>query len=216
MIKKVSLLGLLAAVIVIYGCAKKAPQTTADNNEVKQSNANTNANAENETSSAQNEKVKLQTTMGDIVIEMQNQAAPNTVKNFLQYVESGFYDGIIFHRVMPGFMIQTGGFNAQMQQKPANAPVRNEFKISNTRGTVAMAKLGGDPDSATCQFFISVADNSSNLDHQNGGFTVFGKVIEGMDVVDKIANVKTTILPNGMRDVPVDPVKIISATVVSQ
>ena len=102
-----------------------------------------------------------------------------------------------------------------MQQKQARGPIKNEFKISNTRGTVAMAKLGGNPDSATCQFFINVADNGSNLDYQNGGFTVFGKVVEGMDVADKIAVVSTT-LRNGMQNVPITPVVINSASVISE
>ena len=185
MIKKTYFLGLLSLVLAFCGCAKKSPV------------------------------VKLQTTMGDIVIELCNREAPNTVKNFLAYVESGYYDGIIFHRVIPGFMIQTGGFTVDMEQKPANAAIKNEFKISNTRGTVAMAKVGGDPDSATCQFFINVADNSMNLDNQNGGFTVFGRVIEGMDVADKIVNVQTQILPNGMGDVPMEPVIINKAILVT-
>ena len=162
-----------------------------------------------------NEKVKLQTTMGDIIIQMNGDAAPLTVKNFLDYVESGFYDGVIFHRVIPGFMIQGGGLTEDMQDKKANDPVKNEFKISNTRGTIAMAKLGGDPDSATCQFFINVADNSSNLDNQNGGFTVFAKVVDGMDVVDEIAQVKTT-YRNRMQDVPAEPVIIESAKIINE
>jgi cyclophilin family peptidyl-prolyl cis-trans isomerase len=212
MIMKMNMFGVLAAALLICGCVKKTPQNPAGQQNVQQNN---NTQTERENVSTENKKVKLQTTMGDIVIEMESQAAPNTVKNFIQYVESGFYNGIIFHRVIPGFMIQGGGFTVNMEQKKANAPVKNEFKISNTRGTVAMAKLGGNPDSATCQFFISVADNSSNLDHQNGGFTVFGKVVEGMDVVDKIVNVKTTVR-SGMPDVPVEPVVINSAIVISQ
>ncbi len=176
---------------------------------------NENLNNERETVNTENKKVKLQTSMGDIVIELNADKAPITVKNFLGYVESGFYNGTIFHRAIKGFMIQGGGLTADMNQKTAKAPIKNEFKISNTRGTVAMAKLGGNPDSATCQFFISVADNSANLDHQNGGFTVFGKVVEGMDVVDKIASVKTTVR-RGMSDVPVEVVTINSASVISQ
>lgn len=215
MISKLNLCGLLTLFMVFSGCVKKAPQTNNEQKQVQQNNANNLENAV----SVENKKVKLHTTMGDIVIEMQSQAAPNTVKNFLQYVDSGFYDGIIFHRVMSEFMIQTGGFTAQMQQKKPNAPIKNEFKISNTRGTVAMAKLPKDPDSATSQFFISVADNSYNLDNQNGGFTVFGKVVEGMDVVDKIAsvNVRTVQVGNNiMENVPAEPIQIISASVVSQ
>jgi len=159
--------------------------------------------------------VKLETTMGDIVIEMNEKAAPGTVKNFLEYVESGFYDGVIFHRVMSDFMIQAGGFTAEMVKKQPRAPIKNEFKESNLRGTIAMAKLPGNPDSATCQFFINLGNNSRNLDNQNGGFTVFGKVTEGMDVVDAIALVNTT-TKMGMEDVPVEPVVIKSAKLVSE
>ncbi|MBN2588753.1 MAG: peptidylprolyl isomerase [Sedimentisphaerales bacterium] len=217
MIRKISLIGLFIGALLICGCAKEEPEaSSAPSTAPSVDNVdNESKPVVNEDVSVGNKKVKLQTTMGDIVIEMQSQAAPDTVKNFIQYVESGFYDGIIFHRVIKGFMIQTGGFNAQMQQKQPNPPIKNEFKISNTRGTVAMAKLGGNPDSATCQFFISVADNSRNLDNQNGGFTVFGKVVEGMDVVDEIAAVQTTVR-NGMRDVPAEMITITSASVVSQ
>jgi peptidyl-prolyl cis-trans isomerase A (cyclophilin A) len=151
--------------------------------------------------------------MGDIVIEMNEEAAPGTVKNFLGYVESGFYDGVIFHRVMQDFMIQTGGFTPDMVRKEPGAPIKNEFKVSNDRGTIAMAKLGGNPDSATCQFFINLVDNSGNLDNQNGGFTVFGKVTEGMDIVDKIALVQTETKMD-RQNVPVEPVVINSAKLV--
>lgn len=203
--------------MVFSGCVKKTSQTSSEQQQTQQiqqvQQINENNDNERNIVSVQNKKVKLETTMGDIVIEMQSDAAPGTVKNFIEYVEDGFYNGIIFHRVIPGFMIQTGGFNSQMQQKQARGPIKNEFKISNTRGTVAMAKLGGNPDSATCQFFINVSDNSSNLDYQNGGFTVFGKVVEGMDVADKIVNVRTTVR-NGMPNVPVEPVVINSASVV--
>jgi len=159
-------------------------------------------------------RVKLETTMGDILIELNEEAAPVTVGNFLRYVGEGFYDGIIFHRVIPGFMIQTGGFGTDMVKKPTHPPIVNEFKLSNLRATVAMAKLGGNPDSATSQFFINLGDNSRNLDNQNGGFTVFAKVVEGMDVVDSIAAVKTT-RKGPYSDVPVEPVIIKSARVVT-
>lgn len=159
-----------------------------------------------------NKQVKLQTTLGDIIIELDEKVAPLTVANFLKYVESGFYDGIIFHRVIRGFMMQTGGFfiqNGKMARRQEGAPVKNEFGISNVRGTLAMAKIGGNPDSATSQFFINLVDNSANLDKQNGGFTVFARVVEGMEVADKIAAVNT------VRDVPVEPVVIESATVIT-
>lgn len=167
-------------------------------------------------------RVKLETSMGDIIIELEEEAAPVTVKNFLRYTEEGFYDGMIFHRVIPNFMIQGGGFATNLKDKPTHPMIVNEFKLSNVRGTIAMAKLGGNPNSATSQFFINLKDNSGNLDRQNGGFTVFAKVVEGMDIVDSIVAVKTTTkigtikgrrtqLPN----TPVEPVVIRSAKVVS-
>ena len=167
-------------------------------------------------------KVKLETSMGDIVLELKEEAAPVTVKNFLRYVEEGFYDGTIFHRVIPNFMIQGGGFATDLKGKPTHPMIVNEFKLSNVRGTIAMAKLGSNPNSATSQFFINLKDNSGNLDRQNGGFTVFAKVVEGMDIVGSIAAVKTTTkvgtikgqkLP--IRNTPVEPVVIKSAKVVS-
>jgi cyclophilin family peptidyl-prolyl cis-trans isomerase len=167
-------------------------------------------------------KVRLETTMGNIVIQLNEQAAPITVGNFLRYVTEGFYNGTIFHRVIPGFMIQGGGLGTDMVQKQPHSPIVNEFKLSNQRSTVAMAKLGGNPDSATSQFFINLGDNSRNLDNQNGGFTVFGKVVEGMDVVDSIAAVKRATKTGTiqgrrlqMPNVPVEPVVIKSATVVA-
>lgn len=159
-----------------------------------------------------NKQVKLQTTLGDIIVELDEKAAPLTVANFLKYVETGFYDGIIFHRVIRGFMVQTGGFiiqDGKMTKRQAGPPVKNEFGISNLRGTLAMAKFRGNPDSATSEFFINLVDNSGNLDNQNGGFTVFARVVKGMEVADKIAAVKT------VRDVPVEPVVIESATVIT-
>ncbi len=167
--------------------------------------------------------VKLETSMGNIVIELNRQAAPVTVKNFLGYVEAGFYDGTIFHRVIPGFMIQGGGLTAEMAEKETRDPIVNEAKngLSNKRGTIAMARKP-DPNSATCQFFINHKDNTP-LDYvanANPGYAVFGKVTEGMDVVDAIAAAKTTTRKDKrgaeMRDVPVEPVLIKSARVVPQ
>lgn len=192
MIRNSWLCGLLTAVVLVCGCDEEIKKAKVERN-----------------------MVKLKTSMGNIVIELNEQAAPVTVKNFLGYAEEGFYDGTIFHRVIPNFMIQAGGFTAEMERKQPHAPIKNEFKLSNVRGTIAMAKSGGDPDSATCQFFISLTDNSRNLDNQNGGFTVFGKVVDGMDVVDAIASVNTT-TRMGKNNVPVEPVVIKSARVVSQ
>ena len=135
--------------------------------------------------------VRLTTSFGDIVMELVDDA-PITTENFLQYVEDDFYEGTIFHRIVAGFVVQGGGFLPGMIQPPGlRDPIMNEFSPtrSNLRATVAMAKLGGDPDSATSQFFVSLVDNSAILDGQNGGFTVFAIVVEGMDVVDAIAAV---------------------------
>ena len=162
--------------------------------------------------------VKLQTSMGNIVIELNEQAAPVTVKNFLGYVEDGFFDGKIFHRIIRDFMIQGGGFTAEMKQSQTRDPIINEAGngLKNDRGTIAMARTN-DPDSATAQFFINHKDNDflNYAGKNNPGYAVFGKTVEGMDVVDAIASVQTTTRA-GMSDVPVEPVAIISAEVVSE
>jgi cyclophilin family peptidyl-prolyl cis-trans isomerase/chitodextrinase len=152
--------------------------------------------------------VRLSTTMGDIVFELVPDA-PITTQNFLQYVQDKFYDGTIIHRVVPSFVIQGGGFLPGMiPQTGIRGPIQNEFSPtrSNVRGTVAMAKVGNDPNSATSQWFVNLVDNSSNLDSQNGGFTVFANVIAGMDVVDAIAGV-----PIGSNDQPVTDVIVNTA-----
>ena len=160
--------------------------------------------------------VKLETTMGDIVIELNEEKAPVTVQNFLNYVRDGFYDGTIFHRVIPNFMIQGGGFNDQMMQKNTQDPIKNEADngLANERGTIAMARTQ-DPNSATAQFFINHKDNAflnhTKPDIQGWGYCVFGKVSEGMDVVDAIADVSTT-NRSGHSDVPEDVITITSAT----
>lgn len=159
-------------------------------------------------SNPNNPIVLIETSMGPIKAELFEDKAPGTVKNILGYVEDKFYDGTIFHRVIPTFMIQGGGFEPGMKQKQAKAPIKNESDngLSNKRGTLAMARTSV-PDSATCQFFISVKDNP-NLDRgQDAGYCVFGQVLEGMDVVDKIKFVKTGRSgPHG--DVPVEDVMI--------
>ena len=164
--------------------------------------------------------VKLETSMGEITLELYPDKAPATVANFLQYVKDGFFNGTIFHRVIPTFMIQGGGFDGQMNQKPTKAPIKNEADngLKNEAYTVAMARTNV-PDSATAQFFINVADNQF-LNHtaktpQGWGYAVFGKVIKGQDVVDKIKAVPTA--NKGMhQNVPVEPVSIIKATVVEK
>lgn len=138
--------------------------------------------------------VRLRTTLGDVVVQMVPDA-PITTDNFLQYVEDGFYNGTIFHRVIPNFVVQGGGFlPGNMVPSGLRGPIQNEFspQRSNIRGTVAMAKLPNDPNSATSGFFFNLADNSSNLDNQNGGFTVFANVTVGLDVVDAMAAVPLT------------------------
>ncbi|RBL70025.1 peptidylprolyl isomerase A [Pseudomonas sp. MWU13-2625] len=156
--------------------------------------------------------VLLDTTNGQIEIELDSVKAPISTKNFLDYVNSGFYTNTIFHRVIPGFMAQGGGFTPQMQQKETKAPIKNEHKngLANVRGTLSMARTSV-PDSATSQFFINVKDNDF-LD-QGDGYAVFGKVVKGMDVVDVIVNSQTT-TKSGMQNVPVDPVIIKSAKVI--
>lgn len=154
-----------------------------------------------------NPQVVLETSMGKIVVELYPQKAPKTVENFLRYVKEGFYDQTQFHRIIPGFVIQGGGFDLKGVQKPTHKPIINESKngLSNERGTIAMARTQ-DPHSATSQFYINVKDNTF-LDAQKDkwGYAVFGKVITGMEVVDAISKVKTTI-KYGMKDVPETPV----------
>ncbi len=160
--------------------------------------------------------IRMKTNLGDIKIELDEEKAPKTCANFLDYVNEGFYDGTIFHRVIPNFMIQGGGFTPDMAQKATNAPVENEAAngLGNETGTIAMARTS-DPHSATAQFFINVADNGF-LDYpgQDGwGYCVFGKVVEGMDVVNRIKDVETT-MKAGHQDVPVEPVVIEKVEVV--
>lgn len=158
--------------------------------------------------------VLLTTSAGNIELELNSQKAPISVDNFLKYVNSGFYNNTTFHRVIPGFMVQGGGFNEQMQQKQPNPPIKNEADngLRNTRGTIAMARTA-DQDSATSQFFINVADNAF-LDHgqRDFGYAVFGKVVKGMDVADKIFQVQTHNV-GPYQNVPTKPVVILSAKV---
>ena len=167
---------------------------------------------------AQPSTVKLTTNFGDITLELNAEKAPITVANFLQYVESGYYDGVIFHRVIDGFMAQGGGFDVNMKQKKTKGEIKNEADngLGNDNYTVAMARTSV-PDSASSQFFINIADNDF-LNHtaptsSGWGYCVFGKVIAGMDIVGKIAVVATT-SKAGHRDVPVEPVIIEKASVI--
>ncbi|CAA2104257.1 peptidylprolyl isomerase [Variovorax paradoxus] len=163
-------------------------------------------------------RVKLATSAGDIVVELDAAKAPKSVENFLQYVKDKHYDGTVFHRVIDGFMIQGGGFTADMQQKPTRAPIPLEASngLKNDRYTIAMARTG-NPNSATSQFFINVKNNDSlNAPNPDGyGYAVFGKVVAGTDVVDKIRTVSTG-NKGGMQNVPLEAVTIKSATLLAK
>jgi cyclophilin family peptidyl-prolyl cis-trans isomerase len=161
-------------------------------------------------------KVKLETSKGDIELELDPAKAPITVANYVGYVKKGHYDGTIFHRVIPGFMVQGGGFTADMGEKEAGPTIKNEGQngLKNARGTIAMARRG-DPDSASAQFFINVADNLG-LDFPNPdgyGYAVFGKVTKGMEVVDAIVGVPTT-NAGGHQNVPAEPITLKKASIV--
>ncbi len=162
-------------------------------------------------------RVLMKTSMGDITLELDAEKAPKSTANFVQYVKDGHYDGLVFHRVIRGFMIQGGGYEADYKQRKTRAPIENEAKngLKNERGTIAMARTN-DPHSATSQFFINHADNEFlNYSPQRGmGYAVFGKVVDGMDVVDKIAETPTGPIPPFGQDVPVTQVLIEKATLV--
>ena len=159
----------------------------------------------------------MNTSLGDIEIELYPEAAPKTVKNFIEYVESGHFDGVIFHRVIPGFVIQGGGYTPDMSERPTKAPIENEADngLKNLKGTLSMARTN-DPHSATAQFFINLTDNAfldfKSKDVQGWGYAVFAKVVKGMDVVKKIAKVQTG-NHRGHSDVPVEPVIVNQAKV---
>ncbi len=159
----------------------------------------------------ENPKVLMKTSMGDITLELFRDKAPITVENFLGYVADNFYDGTVFHRVIPGFMIQGGGFTADLVRKKPKPPIKNEANngLENKRGTIAMARLQA-PNTASCQFFINVVDNDflNYFDESKWGYCVFGKVVKGMDVVDKIKDVKTGRKEPLPSDVPLETVLI--------
>lgn len=202
MISRCGFYGMLITVVLVCGCSETAKD----------------ANMKGSIMKSDTSMVELKTSMGNIVLELNAKAAPVTVKNFLEYVEAGFYDGTIFHRVISGFMIQGGGFTADMEQKQTRNPIINEASngLGNARGTIAMARRS-DPDSATSQFFINHVNNMplNYTNPGNPGYAVFGKVIEGMDTVDAIASVKT-ITRKGYQNVPDKPILIKSARVVSK
>jgi peptidyl-prolyl cis-trans isomerase A (cyclophilin A) len=166
---------------------------------------------------SKSQKVRMKTNLGDIVIQLNGEKAPISTANFLSYVKKKHYDGTVFHRVIDDFMIQGGGFtvdSGNLVQKSVDAPIQNEGQngLKNDRGTIAMARTS-NPHSATAQFFINVSDNAGLNYPSNGGYAVFGKVIEGMDVVDKIKAVETT-NTGSHQNVPVKPVVVQSATVI--
>ncbi len=165
-------------------------------------------------------KVKLSTNLGDIVIQLDTEKAPATAENFITYVKEGFYDGTIFHRIIPGFMAQGGGFDTDFAQKKTGSPIKNEADngLKNDRGTLAMARTS-DPDSATAQFFINYKNNDflnySSPTPNGWGYAVFGSVVEGMEVVDKMAEAPTT-TRGGHQDVPVNDIIIEKAEIVAE
>jgi len=210
---------IVIAIALTTGCESSENPTVVTKEKVQEEKVETQkVSKETKVTESKQKMVKLETSLGDIIIELNEAAAPVTVKNFLGYVEDGFFDGTIFHRVINGFMIQGGGFTDNMGRKQTRPPIVNEAKngLKNDRGTIAMARTN-DPDSATSQFFINHKNNDflNYVEGRNPGYAVFGKTVEGMDVVDKIAAVKTTV-SSGMRDVPAETVLIKSAKVIAE
>lgn len=220
----VGVMALMALVIAAF-----AVQPETGNQETKNQNtkiAQPAQAAEPETGDKNEEKfvyIQMTTSKGDIYLELNNELAPISTKNFVTYTKEGFYDGTIFHRVISNFMIQGGGFDKNMKKKSTHEGIKNEWKngLSNERGTIAMARLGGRPDSATAQFFINVKDNdfldrpNPNVPNDNAAYAVFGKVVKGMDVVDTIRSVPTG-NKGGYSDVPNEPVVIEKVTVLDK
>lgn len=234
----------LLAVMLLVACnnndaANNTPgSTSADDNQTNNQDSNNTVTTDNAVSDAANNTasdndantkspiisdnphVLFSTSAGDIVIELFEKQAPVSTKNFLTYAEQGFYDNTIFHRVIASFVIQGGGFTADMQRKQTNPPIKNEADngLKNTRGTLSMARTS-DPSSATSQFFINVKDNP-NLDHRGKnqagwGYAVFGRVVDGMDVVDTIRVVPTG-FKQGMGDVPLEPITVNNAKILQR
>ena len=209
MLKKVSVVLIIATACFFIGCDKQSqehkqpPVKESENKMTKQDSESKPAVTGNAEKGAT--KVRISTNKGDIIVELDSQKAPVSCDNFLKYVQDKFYDGTIFHRVIKDFMIQGGGFNAQMQQKPVRSAIMNEAKngLKNDRGTIAMARTS-NPNSATAQFFINHKNNDFlNYGVRDAGYAVFGKVVSGMEVVDTIAQV-----PTKLGDVPVETIVI--------
>ena len=223
---KIALIGLVAVAALVVAAVAMQPAKTEGvvegvNAMVHADGSAQPADAGESTADAAEEErymyFEMQTSMGTIYLELDNEMAPITTENFLSYVKEGHYDGTIFHRVMSNFMIQGGGFDKDMKQKKVGSGIKNEWKngLSNVRGSIAMARLGNQPDSATAQFFINVVDNKGlDMPRDGAGYAVFGKVVKGMDVVDKIKVVKVG--NNGMhQNVPVEPVVIEKVTLMT-
>ncbi len=207
---------LLALAFSLSACSEPAPST----NPKQEPNALSNTTSES-TKSAENKavpafpKAVIRTSMGEMELELYPDLAPLTVANFIQYANNGFYEGTVFHRVIPDFMIQGGGFDASLSRKETAAPIKNEAgpALPNLRGTIAMARTA-DPHSATSQFFINVKSNDFlNKSAGNPGYAVFGKLTKGLDVADKISLVQTGV-QQGMADVPNEPVTILSVSII--
>ncbi len=196
------------------------PADTAEENSMPDSTADDNGGATEADLVPAGPVVAMRTSLGDLRIELFPDDAPETAANFLEYVEDGFYDGTIFHRVVRGFVIQGGGFTAEMEEKDTRPPIRNEATngLRNRRGTLAMARTG-DPHSASAQFFVNTKDNAmlnhTGQDQRGWGYAVFGRVISGMETVDRI-EASAVVSRAGFNDVPDTPVVIESATVVSR
>lgn len=196
------------------------PADTAEENSMPDSTADDNGGATEADLVPAGPVVAMRTSLGDLRIELFPDDAPETAANFLEYVEDGFYDGTIFHRVVRGFVIQGGGFTAEMEEKDTRPPIRNEATngLRNRRGTLAMARTG-DPHSASAQFFVNTKDNAvlnhTGQDTRGWGYAVFGRVISGMETVDRI-EASAVVSRAGFNDVPDTPVVIESATVVSR
>lgn len=208
----VGVLALMALVIAAFAVQPEQGGAAAGGEAQPEKQVQPEENAKNEEKFVY---IQMKTSMGDIFIELNNELAPISTANFVQYAKDEYYDGTIFHRVIENFMIQGGGFDKDMKQKPTRDGIENEWKngLSNMRGTIAMARLGGRANSGTSQFFINVSDNAFLDQPRDGaGYAVFGKVVKGMETVDKIRNTPTT-TRGSYGDVPVETVMIEKVTV---
>jgi peptidyl-prolyl cis-trans isomerase A (cyclophilin A) len=215
-VKRYYTLGLIVCLATVFAISGLAyAQTEGGESEAKAPQPEAAKKVE-KTEKESNPLVVFDTTKGKITIELYSDKAPVTVKNFLTYVNEGFYNGTVFHRVIPRFVVQGGGMTADMERKATHAPIVNEADngLKNLRGTLSMARTN-DPNSATSQFFINLVDNAAlDKSESSAGYAVFGKVIRGMDIVDRIAGVETT-TKGQYRDVPAQPITITKAYVVT-